>query len=123
MAYAYAFVPLGLAVWTAHYLFHFLIGAFTIVPALQQFFARTIGLALLGQPNWQLATELIPSVATADSNVNTTSTGSAPLTANRTTQTAARALWVTEPMCGLLKSGWVRPSRRGSRCSRPIAKK
>ncbi len=65
MAYAYAFVPLGLAVWTAHYLFHFLIGAFTIVPALQQFFARTIGLALLGQPNWQLATELIPSVATA----------------------------------------------------------
>ena len=65
MAYAYAFVPLGLAVWTAHYLFHFLIGAFTIVPALQQFFDRTLGVALLGQPNWQLAADLIPSPVVA----------------------------------------------------------
>lgn len=65
MAYAYAFVPLGLAIWTAHYLFHFLIGAFTIVPALQQFFARTLGVALLGQPNWQIAAALIPSVVAA----------------------------------------------------------
>jgi len=65
MAYAYAFVPLGLGVWTAHYLFHFLIGAFTIVPALQQFFANTVGLALLGQPNWQLAADLSADASSA----------------------------------------------------------
>lgn len=59
---AYAFVPLGFAVWTAHYLFHFLTGAFTLLPALQIFLAETVGLALLGEPNWELAARLTPSL-------------------------------------------------------------
>ncbi len=38
-AFAPAFVPLGLGIWMAHYGFHFLIGATSIVPVLQEFFA------------------------------------------------------------------------------------
>ncbi len=62
--YAYSFVPIGFAIWFAHYLFHFLIGAMTLVPALQTFFAETLGLPLLGQPDWTLAQWFIPSVPT-----------------------------------------------------------
>ena len=42
MRHAYSFVPLGFAIWMAHYLFHFLTGAMTIVPAFQTFFQRTL---------------------------------------------------------------------------------
>jgi ferredoxin len=62
MRYAYAFVPLGLAIWMAHYLFHFLTGAMTLVPALQTFFADTLGVPLLGEPDWTLAQWFVPSV-------------------------------------------------------------
>ncbi len=48
--HAYAFVPLGFGIWISHYLFHLLIGPFTIVPALQGFFASVVGLPLLGTP-------------------------------------------------------------------------
>jgi len=34
--YAYALIPLGFGVWIAHYLFHFLTGAFAIVPAIER---------------------------------------------------------------------------------------
>lgn len=44
--FAPAFVPLGFAIWFSHYMFHFLIGIWTIIPVLQQ--------ALRLQPNWQL---------------------------------------------------------------------
>ncbi len=44
--FAPAFVPIGFAIWFAHYMFHFLIGMWTIIPVLQQ----VLGL----QPNWQL---------------------------------------------------------------------
>lgn len=57
---AYSFVPLGFAIWAAHYLFHFLTGAFTLLPAIQVFFAETVGAALLGEPNWELAARLTP---------------------------------------------------------------
>jgi Fe-S-cluster-containing hydrogenase component 2 len=53
--YAYGFVPVGFAIWTAHYLFHFLIGPLTMVAALQGFFVEVVGLPLLGQPNWAFA--------------------------------------------------------------------
>ncbi len=53
--YAYGFVPVGFAIWAAHYLFHFLIGPLTIVPALQGFFADVVGVPLLGTPNWTIA--------------------------------------------------------------------
>ncbi|MEZ4658619.1 MAG: hypothetical protein R2911_13695 [Caldilineaceae bacterium] len=61
MRYAYSFVPLGFAIWFAHYLFHFLTGAMTLVPAFQTFFARTLGLPLLGEPDWTLAALFVPA--------------------------------------------------------------
>jgi ferredoxin len=36
-AFAPAFVPLGLGIWIAHYSFHFLTGALTIIPVFQEF--------------------------------------------------------------------------------------
>lgn len=62
--YAYSFVPLGFAIWFAHYLFHFLTGALTIVPAFQTFFQRTLAWPILGEPNWQLAARFVPTVET-----------------------------------------------------------
>lgn len=49
-----AFAPLAVAVWLAHYGFHFATGALTIVPVLQSFLLAH-GLAWLGaEPNWAL---------------------------------------------------------------------
>lgn len=62
--YAYGFVPIGFAVWFAHYLFHFLIASMTIVPALQTFFYRTLRLALFGPPDWTLAALFVPPSGT-----------------------------------------------------------
>ncbi|MEZ4863506.1 MAG: hypothetical protein R3C14_19460 [Caldilineaceae bacterium] len=64
MRHAYSFVPLGFAIWFSHYLFHFLTGSMTIVPAFQTFFARTLHWPILGEPNWELATRFIPTVET-----------------------------------------------------------
>ncbi|MEZ4556535.1 MAG: hypothetical protein R2854_08830 [Caldilineaceae bacterium] len=51
LRYAYAVVPLGFAVWLAHYLFHFLTGMMTLVSALQTFAAAdTLGTDLLALP-------------------------------------------------------------------------
>lgn len=46
-AFAPAFVPLGLGIWIAHYSFHFLIGATSIIPVSQEFFGL--------RANWSLA--------------------------------------------------------------------
>jgi len=64
MRHAYSFVPLGFAIWFAHYLFHFLTGAMTIVPTFQTFFQRTLQWPILGEPNWQLAARFVPLVST-----------------------------------------------------------
>lgn len=48
---------LAIGFWTAHYLFHFLTGALTIVPVFQHFFEYR-GLPI--DPNWRLA-QLVPS--------------------------------------------------------------
>lgn len=64
MRYAYSFVPLGFAIWFAHYLFHFLTGSMTIIPAFQTFFDRTLNFPILGEPNWQLAARFVPTVET-----------------------------------------------------------
>jgi hypothetical protein len=50
--YAYAFVPLGVGLWLAHYGFHFLTAAGTIVPVAQQAAIEASGRALLGEPDW-----------------------------------------------------------------------
>lgn len=53
--FAPAFVPLGLGIWIAHYGFHFLIGAGTIIPVFQEFLLDH-GITLLGATaNWDLA--------------------------------------------------------------------
>jgi hypothetical protein len=52
--YAPAVVPLGFAIWFAHYSFHFATGALTALPVLQSFLIDH-GLAVLGtEPNWAL---------------------------------------------------------------------
>lgn len=56
--WSYGLVPLGFSMWLAHYLFHFLTGALTFVPVLQEFVARWVG-PLLGAPRWDLAA-LVP---------------------------------------------------------------
>ncbi len=53
--YAPAFVPLGFAIWLAHYGFHFATGALAIIPVLQNFLLDH-GLTWLGRaPNWQMS--------------------------------------------------------------------
>jgi hypothetical protein len=50
--YVLALVPLGSGVWLAHYGFHFLTGALTIVPVSQSAAIDLFGLAVLGEPLW-----------------------------------------------------------------------
>ncbi|MFP3855208.1 MAG: 4Fe-4S binding protein, partial [Anaerolineales bacterium] len=58
--FAPAFVPMGIGIWLAHYGFHFVIGALTIIPVLQNFLLDH-GLAWLGQqPRWDVG-YLIPT--------------------------------------------------------------
>jgi hypothetical protein len=51
--YTYSLVPLGFAVWLAHYAFHFLTGVLTVVPVTQNALAE-LGRPLLGEPAWRL---------------------------------------------------------------------
>jgi len=53
-SWSYGLVPLGFSMWLAHYLFHFLTGALTFVPVLQEFAGRWVG-PVLGTPRWDLA--------------------------------------------------------------------
>ena len=55
MRYAYALVPLGFGVWLAHYGFHFLTGALTIVPVMQSAAIDLFGWQPMGQPWWRWA--------------------------------------------------------------------
>ncbi|MBS1254071.1 MAG: hypothetical protein MAG451_03127 [Anaerolineales bacterium] len=57
--YAFALVPVSFGMWTAHYIFHFLTGALTIVPVTQDFL-RDFGVSWLGEPRWGLGS-LVPS--------------------------------------------------------------
>lgn len=50
--YVYALVPLGFGVWLAHYGFHLLTGALTIVPVTQSAAIDLLGWAALGEPAW-----------------------------------------------------------------------
>jgi hypothetical protein len=58
--FSYALVPVGLGVWLAHYLFHFLTGFWTFVPVVQSFVADIAGTPLLGAPRWDLG-PLLPA--------------------------------------------------------------
>jgi polyferredoxin len=50
--YAYALIPIGFGIWLAHYGFHLLTGALTIVPVTQGAVIDAAGRALLGAPRW-----------------------------------------------------------------------
>ncbi len=50
--YVYALAPMGFGMWLAHYAFHFLTGALTVVPVVQAFLAD-VGLSA-GEPAWGL---------------------------------------------------------------------
>jgi ferredoxin len=52
--YSYSFVPLGFAIWLAHFGFHFLTGLFTFIPVTQSAVAE-LGWTIFGQPQWGLA--------------------------------------------------------------------
>jgi hypothetical protein len=53
-SYVFAFLPFGFAVWVAHYGFHLLTGAFTVVPVTQAAAIDLFGSAALGEPAWRL---------------------------------------------------------------------
>jgi polyferredoxin len=50
--YAVALVPFGFGVWVAHYAFHLLTGALTIVPVTQAAAIDALGWPALGEPVW-----------------------------------------------------------------------
>jgi ferredoxin len=52
--YAYALVPFGFGMWLAHYGFHLLTGALTIVPVTQRAALDLLAWPALGQPLWRL---------------------------------------------------------------------
>ena len=52
ITYSYALIPIGLGIWVAHYGFHLLTGAITIVPVVQSAIVDAFGHALLGGPFW-----------------------------------------------------------------------
>jgi ferredoxin len=60
LGYCPALAPLGLGMWAAHYSFHFLTGALTILPVAQGFLAR-LGLPSLGPPDWDIAALIPPT--------------------------------------------------------------
>jgi ferredoxin len=51
MRYAYALVPLGFAMWLAHYSFHFVTSYDSIVPTTQRLLGE-LGWSFLGEPHW-----------------------------------------------------------------------
>jgi polyferredoxin len=55
LRFAYGLVPLGFGIWLAHYGFHFLTGALTIVPVTQSAAVDLFGWAALGDPLWRWA--------------------------------------------------------------------
>jgi cytochrome c oxidase assembly factor CtaG/ferredoxin len=52
--FAFALIPVGFAMWLAHYSFHFLTSYETVVPVAQRF-SGDFGLANLGAPRWEAA--------------------------------------------------------------------
>jgi len=54
-SYATGFIPIGMAIWLAHYGFHLAIGGAAIIPVFQSFLLDH-GITILGtQPNWALS--------------------------------------------------------------------
>jgi hypothetical protein len=58
--FSFSLVPVGAAMWLAHYLFHFLTGAAGIWPVMQRV-AGDLGCTFLGRPTWAAACCLTPA--------------------------------------------------------------
>ena len=56
--FAQAFVPLGFSMWLAHFSYHLVYGALTAVPVIQRA-AISVGLSILGKPDWSLSASMI----------------------------------------------------------------
>ena len=54
-SYSFGLIPFGFGVWLAHYGFHLLTGALTVVPIVQSAAIDVMGRAVLGAPRWQWA--------------------------------------------------------------------
>ncbi len=52
--FSYSLVPLGFAMWLAHYNFHLLTSCWTVIPAAQRF-VEGLGWHFLGKPEWSAA--------------------------------------------------------------------
>lgn len=52
--FAPCIVPIGFGIWLAHYGFHFFTGILTIVPVAQNAALQAFGVAVLGEPQWQM---------------------------------------------------------------------
>jgi polyferredoxin len=59
-AFAPAFVPIGAGIWAAHYGFHFVVGALTIIPIFHNFLIDHGIMIFGGSPNWALGSLLSP---------------------------------------------------------------
>ena len=57
--FAPTLVPTGFGMWLAHYMFHFLTGGLTLIPAVQNMLWRW-GWPILGEPLWQLGPVVPP---------------------------------------------------------------
>jgi cytochrome c oxidase assembly factor CtaG/ferredoxin len=57
--FALTLVPVGLSMWVAHLVYHFLTGAAVVIPVSQRV-AIDLGSSLLGRPNWSSAATLVP---------------------------------------------------------------
>jgi hypothetical protein len=55
--FAFSLVPLGFGMWTAHFLFHLLSGAGTVVPVVRRV-ARDLGSVRLDPPDWSVASSV-----------------------------------------------------------------
>ena len=51
--YAYSLVPLGFGMWLAHYLYHFLLSGWSVIPLVQSYLGD-LGFGMVGAPLWGL---------------------------------------------------------------------
>ena len=59
--FAMTLAPLGFAMWLAHFVFHLFTGSHTPIPVIQRI-AVDLHLALLGKPNWAIASWAFPQL-------------------------------------------------------------
>src|SRR6185295_10667992 len=58
-SFVMALVPLGFSMWVAHFVYHLLTGASTIVPTFKRA-ASDIGISFLGRPDWSFTSTMVP---------------------------------------------------------------